>query len=73
MMEPKRKARGEDLAPLTLLEKWRRKAFELTKQLVAMEVLNEKDRANFQAMEASILKQFEDKNAKIKATEQENR
>jgi chromosome segregation ATPase len=58
---------------LTLLEKWRRKAFELTKQLVAMEVSNEKDRANFQAMEASILKQIEDKNAKIKATEQENR
>jgi chromosome segregation ATPase len=54
------------------MEKWRRKAFELTDQLIVMQAEHKKDCNNFRAMEMAALKQIEDGKNRIKAAEQEN-
>lgn len=64
--------RAENRVPVTILDKWRRKAFELTNELVEMEQQQANELARFRAAESAISQRILDIRNKLAQTEKDN-
>ena len=63
--------RAQSVSP-TVLDKWRRKAFELTNELYEMEMNNQKESSQFAAAESTLSQKVADMKANISATVKTN-
>ena len=67
----KKNMRAQSVPP-TVLDKWRRKAFELTNELYEMEMNNQKESSQFAAAESALSQKVADMKASISATTKAN-